>query len=278
MSNETPARVWHVDPEALQGWVDGVAGPLASVSVEQHVQRCAHCQATVTELLPATLRSSWDDVLTAVEVPRPGWVQRLLLRLGLSHSDSLIIASGPTLRVPWILGTIGVLCFVLVATVYSDINAQGLFLLVAPLIPLAGVAVAYGPAADPSYEAVLASPYAMVRLALLRTVSVLTTSVPLVIGAGLLLPTSTLVAVAWLLPAAGFIAVVLTASNWVEPSYAAVAVGVSWFTTVFWAVRDGDATAVLAPTALAIYLAMLAVAVLTMLHRLLAATPSWRLR
>ena len=78
--------------------------------------------------------------------------------------------------------------------------------------------MAYGPAADPSYEAVLTSPYPMVRLALLRTVSVLTTSVPLVIGAGLLLPTSTLVAVAWLLPAAGFIAVVLTASNWVEPS------------------------------------------------------------
>jgi hypothetical protein len=278
MSNETPARVWHVDPEALQGWVDGVAGPLASVSVEQHVQHCGHCQAAVTELLPATLRSSWDDVLAAVEVPRPGWVQRFLLRLGLSHSDSLIVASGPTLRVPWILGTIGVLFFVLVATVYADVNAPGLFLLVAPLIPLAGVAVAYGPASDPSYEAVLTSPYPMVRLALLRTVSVLTTSVPLVIGAGLLLPTSTLVAVAWLLPAAGFIAVVLTASNWVEPSYAAVAVGVSWFTAVVWATRVGDPTAVLAPAALAIYLAMLGVAVLTMLHRLLGATPSWRLR
>jgi hypothetical protein len=125
---------------------------------------------------------------------------------------------------------------------------------------------------------VLTSPYPMVRLALLRTVSVLTTSVPLVIGAGLLLPTSTLVAVAWLLPAAGFIAVVLTASNWVEPSYAAVAVGASWFAAVVWAVRDGDPAAVLAPTALAIYLAMLAVAVLTLLHRLLGATPSWRLR
>jgi hypothetical protein len=278
MSNETPARVWHVDPEALQGWVDGVAGPLVSVSVEQHVQHCAHCQAAVTELLPDPLRSSWDDVLAAVEVPRPGWVQRFLLRLGLSDSDSLIVASGPTLRVPWILGTIGVLFFVLVATVYADINAQGMFLLVAPLIPVAGVAVAYGPASDPSYEAVLTSPYPMVRLALLRTVSVLTTSVPLVIGAGLLLPTSTLVAVAWLLPAAGFIAVVLTASNWVEPSYAAVAVGASWFAAVVWAVRTGDPTAVLAPAALAIYLAMFGVAVLTMLHRLLGATPSWRLR
>jgi len=278
MSNETPARVWHVDPEALQGWVDGAAGPLVSVSVEQHVQRCAHCQAAVTELLPATLRSSWDDVLTAVEVPRPGLVHRVLLKLGLSHSDSLIVASGPTLRVPWILGTIGVLCFVLLATIYADMNAPGLFLLVAPLIPLAGVAAAYGPAADPSYEAVLTSPYPMVRLALLRTVSVLTTSVPLVIGAGLLLPTSTLVAVAWLLPAAGFIAVVLTASNWVEPSYAAVAVGAGWFGAVLLAVRDGDPTAVLAPAALAIYLAMLGVAALTMLLRLLGTTPSWRLR
>ena len=191
----------------------------------------------------------------------------------------MIVASGPTLRVPWILGTIGVLFFVLVATVYSDINAPGPVPAGRPADPARrGRAWPTGQPSDPSYEAVLASPYPMVRLALLRTVSVLTTSVPLVIGAGLLLPTSTLVAVAWLLPAAGFIAVVLTASNWVEPSYAAVAVGASWFTAVLWAVRTGDPTAVLAPMALAIYLAMLGVAVLTMLHRLLGATPSWRLR
>ena len=60
--------------------------------------------------------------------------------------------------------------------------------MVAPLIPVAGVAVAYGPASDPSYEAVLASPYAMVRLVSAADLSVLVTSVPLVVGAGLLLP------------------------------------------------------------------------------------------
>ena len=80
------------------------------------------------------------------------------------------------------------------------------------------VAVAYGPSSDPSYETVVAAPFAMVRLVLLRTLSVLVTSVPLVVVTGLVLPTSPIVAVAWLLPAAGFIAVVLTASNWVDPT------------------------------------------------------------
>ena len=42
--------------------------------------------------------------------------------------------------------------------------------------------------------------------------------------------------------------------------------------------RTGDPTAVLTPAALVIYLAMLGVAVLTMLHRLFGAKPSWRLR
>ena len=75
------------------------------------------------------------------------------------------------MRVAWLLGTIGVLLFVVSRRVCADSDGGlGLFLLVAPLIPVAGVAAAYGPSSDPSYEAVLASPYPMVRLVLLRTV------------------------------------------------------------------------------------------------------------
>jgi hypothetical protein len=278
MNGETASGAWHVDAESLRSWVDGDAGSLVSVSVEQHVLRCAHCRDTVATLVPETARPPWDDVLAAIEVPRTGPIERLLLRLGLSHSDSIVVSSTPTLRVAWLLGTIGVLFFVLIAAVLADDGGLGLFLVVAPLIPMTGVAAAYGPSFDPSYETVLAAPYAMVRLVLLRTVSVLVTSVPLVVVAGLFLPASPLVAVAWLLPAAGFIAVVLTASNWVDPTYAAAVVAGSWVTVVVWAVRTGDPLAVFAPAAMGGYLVILTVAVLTLLHRLFTSIPSWRLQ
>lgn len=277
MSSDT-ASGWHVDAESLRRWVDGDAGPLVSASVEQHVLRCAHCRAEVADLVPAAAVPSWDAVLTAVEVPRPSPVERLVSRLGLSPSDSLVLASAPTLRAPWLLGTVGVLLFALLASMLAGTDGPGPFLLVAPLIPVVGVAAAYGPMADPSYEAVLVTPYGMIRLVLLRTVSVLVTSVPLVVAAGLVMPAPALVAVAWLLPAAVCIAVVLTASNWIEPAYAATVVALGWVATVAAAVRTGDALAVFSPIALTGYVTVLAVAVLMLLHRLLNRTPSWRLR
>jgi hypothetical protein len=278
VSNETAPGAWHVDAESLRHWVDGDAGSLVSVSVEQHMLKCAHCRDRVAALVPESAPTPWEDVLAAIEVPRAGLAERLFVRLGLSRSDAMVASSAPTLRVAWLLGTFGVLLFVVVAAALANEGGLGLFLIVAPLIPVTGVAVAYGPSSDPSYETVVVTPFAMVRMILLRTLSVLVTSVPLVVMAGLLLPTSPLVAVAWLLPAAGFIAVVLTASNWVEPTHAAAAVGVCWSALVVWAVRIHDPLAVFAPMAMGAYLILLVVAAFALLHRLFGATPSWRLR
>jgi hypothetical protein len=277
MSNETASGAWHVGAESLRSWVDGEAGSLVSVSVEQHLLQCAHCRAQVADLVPESTRPPWDDVLAAIEVPRPALAQRLFVRLGLNETDSLVASSAPTLRVAWLLGTMGVLLFAVVAAVLADQGGLGLFLMVAPLIPVTGVAAAYGPSSDPSYETVVVAPFAMVRLILLRTLSVLATSVPLVVIAGLFLPASPLVAVAWLLPAAGFIALVLTASNWVDPAHAAAAVGVGWVAFVFWAVHINDPLAVFAPMAIGAYVVLLVVAILALLYRLFSATPSWRL-
>jgi hypothetical protein len=277
MSSETAPGSWHVDAESLRSWVDGVAGALVSASVEQHVLRCAHCRAAVAAMVPQSRRPSWDDVLAAVEIPRPGPTERLLVRLGLSSSDSLVVSSAPTLRLGWLAGTIAVLFFAVFSAVFGRENGPGLFLILAPLIPVTGVAAAYGPSSDPSYETVLATPYPMVRLILLRTLSVLVTSVPLVVIAGLFLPTSPLVAVAWLLPAAGFIAVVLTASSWVDPTHAAAVVAGCWIAAVLFAVRSGDPLLVFAPAAFVVYVLVLGVAVLVLLRRLLSPTPSWRL-
>ncbi len=119
----------------------------------------------------------------------------------------------------------------------------------------------------------------MVRLILMRTVSVLVTSVPMVIVAGLLLPMSPFVAVAWLLPASGFVAIVLTASNWFDPSSAALALGVGWVVAVALAGRAGDPLALFdADRCGYSTVLLLAGACLLFVYRLYGATPSWRLR
>lgn len=279
MSGHSPTTAWHVDPDSLRRWVDGGTGSATSASVEQHVVGCAQCRADVADLVPAQpLHRVWDDVLEAVEAPRPGRAHRQLVGLGLSSSDAIVVSCAVTMRAAWLLGVVGVLAFTVVSAVFADEGGVALFLMAAPLIPIAGVAAAYGPTADPSYEAVLTAPYAMVRLVLLRTASVLVTSVPVVVVSGLLLPTSPAVAVAWLLPAAGFIVVVLTASNWVDPAHAASAVAVGWVAAVVWATRSGDPLVLLSPPALAGYLAVSVAAGGVLLTRLLGSTPSWRLR
>jgi hypothetical protein len=270
---------WHVDDDALRAWVDGTAGPVVSISVEQHVARCAQCQAAVAAAVrPEPIAAAWAGTLAVIETPQPSSLERALRRLGVSTADAMVLSAATALRAAWLVGMIVVLAFAVLAPLLTGSDGELLFLAVAPLIPLAGVAVSYGPGVDPSYEAVLVAPYAMLRLVLLRTALVLVTSVPLVVVTGLLQPIPAFVAVAWLLPAAGFVAVVLTVSSWLEPEPTATAVALGWLAAVVWAARGGDPLVLFAGPALAGYLAVFAVAAVAFVVRVSGRTPSWRLR
>jgi hypothetical protein len=275
----TETRTWHATDDTLRRWVDGAAGEAVSMSVEAHLLSCPQCRTTVAGLVPTVdLEPAWSHVLAVVEVPRATLAQRLLLRLGVGSSDATIVASAVTLRAGWLLGMIGVLAFAVVSSIMAAVDGLGMFLVVAPLVPVAGVAAAYGPSVDPMYHAVQAAPYPMIRLVLLRTASVLVTSVPVVAVAGLLMPAPGYVAVAWLLPSAGFVVVVLAASNWFDPVHVSTALAIGWVVAVALAVHSDNALDVFAPAALVTYVAALVIAGATFLHRLLGATPSWRLR
>jgi hypothetical protein len=269
---------WHVDADVLRQWVDGIADPAMSISVEQHVLRCAKCRADVALVVrPESLQETWDAVIEAIETPAPSPAERLLTKVGVSRSDALVVASAATLRAAWFAAVIGVLAFTVFGAIVAG-DGIAFFLFGAPLIPVAGVAAIYGPSSDPAYELAVAAPYVMFRLVLLRTAAVLATSVPLVIGAGLLLPTSAATAFAWLLPATAFIAAVLTASIWVDPLHAAGVIASGWFAVMVLVTRHGDPLDIFGPNALIAYLVVFAVAAAVLVQRLLGAAPSWRLR
>jgi len=277
MSATESARAWHADEASLRRWVDGTAGPLLGASVEQHLVHCAACRSAVARMVEApTLEPAWGRVLDEIELPKPGVVERLLVRLGFKPSEALLVAAAPSMRLSWLGGLTTALLFVLVAATLGGERGLSLFLLVAPLVPVAGVAASYGPSVDPSYEVAAAAPYPMFRLVLFRAVAVLATSIPVVVLASLL-PLGQEVTVAWLLPAAGFVAVVLLAGTWVDTVYAATGVALTWMVAVGLWTRAGDPLGAVAPPMLAIYGAGTVLVVVALTIRLRRTGIGWQL-
>ena len=144
----------------------------------------------------------------------------------------------------WLAGVAAVLVFAALAAAFGHARGVWLFLAVAPVAPCLVVAAGYDPRLDPALEPGLVTPYPALRLVLLRTIAVLALALPAVLLLGLVVPGET--AFAWLLPAVGFVAVVLAASTWVSPLRSAIAVSSAWLAVVaLLAARPGSPDAVL---------------------------------
>ncbi|MEO5722978.1 MAG: zf-HC2 domain-containing protein, partial [Ilumatobacteraceae bacterium] len=107
-----------------------------------------------------------------------------------------------------------------------------LLLVLAPLLPVAGVATAFGPALDPTYEIGVAAPLSGLRLTLLRTLAVIATTMPLLAVAALVGPGGGWAMFGWVLPSFALVAITLALSTAISPEHAGVVVGVGWFVAV----------------------------------------------
>ncbi|OMI87789.1 hypothetical protein BSZ07_20245 [Streptomyces sp. M1013] len=206
MRNEDSGRrggnAWHVDEDDLRAYARGeLAAPLLW-SADTHLTACAACRGVLAEVSDAAaLDAGWERLDAELDAPRPGRFERLLTRCGAGDATARLLAATPVLRRSWF----GALATVLLTTfpVALAAGAAGrptLFLAFAPLLPLASVALAYGPVLDPTYEMAVVSPMHGFRLLMIRTVAVLVVA----LGAGglasLALPGFGPAALAWLLP------------------------------------------------------------------------------
>jgi hypothetical protein len=105
------------------------------------------------------------------------------------------------------------------------------------LVPVTGVAVAYGRDTDPMYEIVAAAPVAKLRLVLLRSLLVLPFTVLVVFVGGLILPGGLAVSALWLLPALGLVGLTLAVEPWLGALPAAAGVALAWVIIVATTVR-----------------------------------------
>ena len=281
-----PVGGWHVPPETLRAWADGTGGMAAGASVEQHLLTCEECRGAVATLeAPALLTTGsgldlaavWTGIREQVEPQPLNLVGRVLRRLGVRESDAILLSSAPSLTGAWLTGMVLVVLFALVASTWGSGLGAGLFLVLAPLLPVAGVAAAYGAEADPTHELTLAAPYSKIRLLLLRTGAVVATCVPVALAASVPIDGPWWVSVVWLLPALAFVLATLAAATFVPPAYAAGVIALAWVGATVPALIRREPLALFDTTALVAYVAIAVVAGLVFAARFRRLATDWSL-
>ncbi len=222
---------WHADEALLMAYSSGELDDARAFSVESHLLACPACQGICarTSTHPR-LDAIWSEIVDHIDAPSPKPLERLLRVFGVREHIARLVSATPSLQLSWILAIIATTFFAVLAAHAGRAGEVSplLFLLIAPLTPLAGITAAYGPGVDPTYEIGLAAPMRSFELLFLRAAAVLTTSM-LIAGAGALaLPVLDWRAAAWLIPALALTATGLAFSTVFNPLRASAAVATVW--------------------------------------------------
>ncbi|MFE6553027.1 hypothetical protein ACFVHS_32180 [Streptomyces sp. NPDC057746] len=190
-------------------------------SIEVHLDACAECREQLAaEITPATaelldrVAVSLDQVIHTSPLPA-----RRRTRAAAAHRRLLAWT-----LLPWLAVTVAVLgCGVLLDS--AEPSLPSLVLLLAPVAPLPGVAVAWSRRIDPVWELIATTPAAGLAMVLRRTLAVLVVVLPALLMAGVSTGTSLALV---LLPCLAFTAATLALGAFIGVRRAAIALGVAW--------------------------------------------------
>lgn len=220
---------WHVDESMIDRYLAGFLDRAAASSVEAHVTACDSCRVLVTAD-EARLSRSWHRIVERVEPGERRLVERVLSRLGVPGHVARLVAVSPAMRASFVLAVVLGMGFA-VAAAGSDPGSGRFrwFLLVAPLVPVGGVAFAYGRFVDPVHEVTLAAPIDSFRLVLLRAATVLAVAMPVGLAAWPLVPAPAALGVsAWLVPGLALTLATLSLASRLEPWIAGAVIALAW--------------------------------------------------
>ncbi|MEU2158512.1 zf-HC2 domain-containing protein [Streptomyces sp. NPDC019396] len=219
--------VEHVPARIIDGYARGDTGIAPDVvwALEAHMETCGPCRdrlsAAVTAGAPAvaalvdTVWSGLEPGLAAsIPVPyRRKWPARLTGWLTPS-------------MVPWLAMTMTVtLVALLLDLVGTGPEEAPLVLLLAPVLPVLGVAASWSRGLDPAYELTAATPRAGLYLVLRRTASVLCVVLPALFAGGW---ATGVTAAQWLLPCLALTSATLAVGSVVGVTRAAVGLVAAW--------------------------------------------------
>ena len=259
---------WHPPGVALAGYARGDLTAPQNWSVEAHLESCAACRAELTRTLTRLASSVPPDSDPAAALRLAGFSGAALasqplppqgrVRAGSpARRRRVLLLSGGGAGVAYALAVV----LLLGLAALLDLTGTGpagagdplpLSLLLAPLLPLLGVALAYGPRVDPAYELVASTPLGGLPLLLWRTVACLAVAVPAGVAVGLVTGAGA-GAAAWLLPCLGLTAALLAAGPFFGLRRTAALLAAAWSALVLLPWPTGwDAARVLPLTAEAV--------------------------
>lgn len=218
-----PPDRWHASAGQLAAYIDGAVPQVQAWSLEAHLIGCPDCRAALSSALAGS-RAPVTDVLREVRfrldvLPEQVRAPRASSLRSLRSLRRIWMIAGPRrpLFGSWLLSLVLVLLGALLLDHLYGPRFAGLdgvapgqaaaswfrsggswLILIAPLLPLIGVTIAYGPGLDPGYELVAATPSGGLRLVLWRTAGVLVVTLPA--AAGVQLAGGSTRVVPWLLP------------------------------------------------------------------------------
>jgi hypothetical protein len=241
-----------------------------------HLATCQRCHQTLEALAPLDLGYVWAGVAAELDAPRPSLLERLLVAVGVRPGLARFTATTPSLRLGWLLANALVLALVALPLALRPVATWPPAVLVAaPLVAAAAVAFAYGPAVDPAYEAVAATPLSPVRALLVRLAAVLVANTVLAGAVDLALggrgPRA-----GWLLPmCAAALLAVLVASHWSPGVGAAAGMGAWLLVLTGWKASQQPVTWLTGPGAQLAYGVVAAVLLVLLVRRM--AREGWAL-
>ena len=251
-------------------------GGVPPAEARAHLASCQRCQQTLEALAPLDLDYVWQGVAAELDAPRPRLLERILVAVGVRPGLARFTATTPTLRLGWLLANTLVLLLVAWPLALKPAAAwPSAVLLAAPLVAAAAVAFAYGPAVDPAYEAVAATPLSPVQALLVRLAAVLVANTVLAGTVDLALggrgPRA-----GWLLPmTAAALLAVLVSSRWTPAVGAAAGMGAWLLVLAGWRVSQQSVTWLTGPGAQAAYAVVAAVLLVLLVRRM--AREGWTL-
>ncbi|WNV88773.1 zf-HC2 domain-containing protein [Umezawaea sp. Da 62-37] len=219
----------HVDRGLLTAYLASAPALPAETewAVEAHLENCRDCRLLLADVvrvrepaLDLVLSRVWIGV-EAAEPARPAPTRPAWARWARTWAP-------PTMG-PWVLtGVLVALVALAVDLAAPPDRLPPLVLLLAPIVPLFGVAAAWSRRFDPLHELTAATPGAGLRMVLRRTAVVLVVVIPVLAVAGAFTDLSPAL---WLLPCLAFTVGTLALGTVVGVGRAALVLGLMW--TVF---------------------------------------------
>jgi hypothetical protein len=223
------STTWHAPPDVLERFAGDPGGldDVTAASVEAHLVACADCRRVVARApTPALVDETWAAIADVIDRPRPNLVERLLELLGLPSTTARLLGATAPLRAAGLVATLVVAAGAVALSRRS--GADGPFLVLAPLAPLAAIAASFAPVLDPGGEAGMATPLHGAGLVLRRAAAVLSVTFLALGCASFALPNLSSTAAAWVLPSLALTLGALALSTWVPVEAAAWGLGGAW--------------------------------------------------